>query len=146
MKLKMLPWLKGGEGDGWSIFFGDTLDTLSNALSIILYSRIFPSAKAQRFVKTRLSAKSSEELIYGSNESFWKDALFDKHFPGARIILNSFILTEWIPFTPGRYHTAEASNERYAAQIYRSPKSATEYTPEGKGLMMRGGAWHSKVT
>jgi hypothetical protein len=85
------------------------------------------------------------DCTHNSNKSFWHDAISDKHFPGARIILDNFNLTEWLPFSPGRYYTPHAEYEREKAVRHIS-RNRNEYLPEGKVSMMRGGIGAVRLT
>jgi hypothetical protein len=120
------PVRRGGEGDGQYLKLSDVEVILSDALKAVLYSRL------------PLRAPTKADHIYDDNASFWRDALFEKHFAGARVILRNFRLTEWLPFAPGRYYTDQAAGEREMA-AYMISSSRDEYTPSGKGAMVRGG-------
>src|SRR5271165_273634 len=103
------------------------LENVNGDLSNYVYAKMRSPPKGKGVDKT-----------YADNESFWTDALSPKHRPGTRIILEDFHLTEWLPFAPGRYFTWDAGEQRKLAAKHVAFFRG-EYTPKGKGSMVRGG-------
>lgn len=118
---------QGGEQDGRFIRREDIAMTLLNALQTALYKNVKPKAPSRIADKT-----------YNTNSSFWQEALEGRHFPTAYIVLDDFVLMEWLPFAPGRYYTSDAEYERKDAARCVS-RDNKEYLPEGKRSMVRGG-------
>jgi len=113
--------------DGEFLNSNDAKNILAEALKTILYNQIHPNP-----------IPDEPDLKYFDNASFWKDALSNRHFPRAYIVLDDFHLLEWLPFSPGRYFTEEAESQRVkAAKAISSERH--EYLPEGKTSMVRGG-------
>jgi hypothetical protein len=118
---------QGGEGDGRYLEGQDVANILADALKTILYEKIYPK-----------TIPNKVDRSYFDNESFWRDALSSRHFPSAYIVLDSFHLMEWLPFSPGRYFTGRAKESRYFAADKIS-RDRYEYLPGGKTSMVRGG-------
>jgi len=118
---------RGGEGDGRALEEYDVVKILNDTLKTILYGKVYPKG-----------IPNQVDRSYFDNVSFWKDALSSQHFPSAYIVLYDFHLLEWLPFSPGRYFTRNAENERRRAASKFSYKRY-EYLPGGKGSMVRGG-------
>ncbi|MEJ6483316.1 hypothetical protein N0Y54_18665 [Nostoc punctiforme UO1] len=118
---------QGGEKDGNSLHQKDVSNILADALRTILYQTLSPQLTPRK-----------ADCTYLDNASFWKDALSNKHFPGANIVLEDFHLMEWLPFSPGRYFTHEAMFQRERA-VRAISMDRNEYLPEGKSSMVRGG-------
>ena len=78
------------------------------------------------------------DRAYRDNQSFWREALNQGHFPGAYCLLEDFALTEWLPFSPGRYFTHSAAEARRLAEHFIAV-NGREYLPNGKLSMVRGG-------
>jgi hypothetical protein len=119
---------QGGEGDGRFLGRYDVRNILADALKTILYEQAYPKAISSREV----------DGSYSDNVSFWKDALSSRQFPSAYVVLDDFHLLEWLPFSPGRYFTRLAIQERKQA-TRKVSKSRHEYLPGGKTSMVRGG-------
>jgi hypothetical protein len=119
---------QGGEGDGSFLERYDVRNILADALKTILYEKAYPKAALRKEL----------DRSYFDNASFWKDALTNRQFPSAYIVLDDFYLLEWLPFSPGRYFTGRAVQERRRATEEIS-RSRHEYLPGGKTSMIRGG-------
>ena len=122
------PFFRGGEERGEYLRREDIERVLVDTLQSVLYSHVRP----------RVSPQVSADRVYRENESFWRDALSGRHFPGVYITLDEFTLIEWLPLAPGRYYTPGAEHERERASRAIS-RSRSEYLPEGKASMVRGG-------
>ncbi|SJM96584.1 hypothetical protein [Crenothrix polyspora] len=119
---------RGGEGIGESLRANDISEILVDALKTVLYEKIQPQ---------KVVSKAPDKTYY-DNTSFWKDALSERHFPGAYICLEGFHLMEWLPFAPGRYFTERAEWSREYA-MRRISADREEYLPDGKASMVQGG-------
>jgi hypothetical protein len=132
------PWQDPLEAQDLRYILGDTLDTA-------LYRHL-----------TLESSVASAEFAYRHEAEYWLHALSGKHYQSARVLLRGFILSEWIPASPGRYFTHEAAASRGMAERHRDPSVAAfreladryldtsveyslVYTPVGKKLMVLGG-------
>lgn len=118
---------QGGEEDGGVIRREDVRQTLLDALQTILYANVRPRTPPR-----------NPDRKYNANASFWGDAIAGKQFPSENVVLDDFVLMEWLPFAPGRYYTSDAEYERLDAARCVSPER-DEYLPEGKHSMVRGG-------
>lgn len=133
---RLHSFFRGGEEEGYSLGYGDDIcNVLVDALKTALYEKVQPQ---------RILSKVVDKTYY-DNMSFWKDALSEKHYPGAYINLDGFHLTEWLPFSPGRYFTEDAVRSRKYA-MRRISKERNEYLPEGKMSMVNGGIGAIRLT
>ncbi len=71
------------------------------------------------------------DRVYSDNKSFWTDALERRLFQGMRIQLNRFFVSEWLPYSPGRYFTSESGASRELAKQHID-RVRREYLPQGK--------------
>ena len=83
------------------------------------------------------------ELVYEAEDQFWHDARHEQLlYESRRVTLRDFAILQWIPLTPGQYHTPEAHALRQKANDFvlkRSTKYGVIYDPYGKANMVRGG-------
>lgn len=83
------------------------------------------------------------ELVYKAEDQFWQDARHEQLlYESRRVILRDFVILQWIPLTPGQYHTPEARALRQKANgfiLERSSQRGVIYDPHGKANMVRGG-------
>jgi hypothetical protein len=124
---KLYPFFRGGEEYGGILEVNDLSNILADALKIILYQKVHPN---------NISRKPDRNYV--DNASFWSDALSSQHFPCTYVVLDDFHLLEWLPFSPGRYFTREAEDQRKIAAKAIS-RTRNEYLPGGKCSMVRGG-------
>lgn len=82
-----------------------------------------------------------KHTIYVAEERFWSDVLEEKLFETQRIELQNFTLTEWIPMSPGQYHTSEGKMAREDALhfVKYSRHDDVVLDPYGKLRMVQGG-------
>jgi hypothetical protein len=73
-----------------------------------------------------------------SNESFWSKVMEGELREGMRVLLRDFHVMEWIPISPGRFFTPEASAARRRALQYVYGEHE-EFLPLGKSEMVFGG-------
>jgi hypothetical protein len=83
-------------------------------------------------------AKPEVDQAYDNNQAFWNDALGGVQFEEMKVSLENFHLTEWIPYSPGRYFTQDAIDSRREALDFIAPNGA-EYLPNGKCKVILGG-------
>lgn len=85
---------------------------------------------------------------YASEEDFWHDALETQAmFETRRLVLKDFVLMEWVPRSPGRYHSAAGRQARSGAAehmlqvttIADREGGSVLYDPVGKSAMITGG-------
>ncbi|MDN3353322.1 hypothetical protein [Actinomadura sp. DC4] len=77
-----------------------------------------------------------------SNEEYWDQVRRDRLDESAPVRLSDFYLTEWVPLTPGRFHTSEAAAARTVARYHvdsEDPAHGVDYRPAGKRSMIQGG-------
>jgi len=76
----------------------------------------------------------ANDKTYQHNSDFWIEALNSRLNPGQIIKLDNFLILEWIPSSPGLYHTMPAISERTQAKRrhYRNiaKQGNTEIDPE----------------
>jgi hypothetical protein len=95
-------------------------------------------------------------LVFEENDSFWHSALNSNLYPGQIIRLNNFKILEWIPSSPGRYHTIDAKIERESAlrRHFENEKRqgvdqrkgrVIELRPNDKRSMVKGGLGSLRV-
>jgi hypothetical protein len=119
--------LFGGEEDGAALRPNDVEAFLADALKTYLYNRL----EHREF-------RLAPDRAYADNRSFWLDALGYQHFPSTYCILEDFTLTEWLPFSPGRFFTESAHQAREYAERFITD-NGREYLPNGKLSMVKGG-------
>jgi hypothetical protein len=86
--------------------------------------------------------EGAEEQAYTNEEVFWQDVIRRQHIYETRqVLLEEFLLLEWIPMLPGQYHTQSGWHARQEARshIIESNQRSVIYDPYGKAQMLRGG-------
>lgn len=95
---------QGGSRHRW-----DELERiLIDILDVSLYTKL-----TSKFEKPR-----RDDLIFKTNKEFWKHLLSNKAYVDQYITLDNFVLTEWLPMSPGLFHTEEAIIKRKEAERY----------------------------
>jgi hypothetical protein len=96
---------QGGAREVWG---GKLAEILIDFLDVSLYRKL------------RLKFKKSKhkDLEFNSNEEFWKHLINNKAYVDQFVTLSEFYLTEWLPMSPGLFHTDEAVHNRRAAERY----------------------------
>jgi hypothetical protein len=75
-----------------------------------LFQDFLSMLKYRDLDRSRTAARSTAPTTVQCNEDFW---LFGSRFhEGQRVVLSSFALLEWMPASPGRYFTREATQKR----------------------------------
>lgn len=79
--------------------------------------------------------------VVNSNEEAWHLFVQEQLYDTRRVRLEHFHLFEWFPLTPGRFHTAEARQNRLSAltMMESSAPGHAYFNPYGKASMLRGG-------
>lgn len=116
-------------------------------------------------LKLKFEKPKKKDIKFKSNEDFWKHVLSNKAHIDQYVTLSNFFVTEWLPMSPGLFHTDEATeNRRFAARYivrddYRQHirnlpllkeqimlkgesiqhRVAVELDPDGKMNMIQGG-------
>jgi nucleoside phosphorylase len=99
-------------------------------------------------------------LAYTEVGAVWKDIFGHKgFFETKRVVLDRMYLTDWVPRSPGQYHTTGAAKARDDARHYLitdqrrravltadSDENLEVFDPYGKHLMMRGGVGCHRLT
>jgi hypothetical protein len=113
--------------------------------------RVFKQIIARRLIEDALqllgygSARQSQRQqggveTYSSDEEFWHSASAGKQHEGKLIRLEGFNLTEWVPASPGLFHTGTAAFCRqFAERFLVDEGGGREYLPMGKVSMIQGG-------
>lgn len=103
-----------------------------------------------------VSKKKTKDLVFHEDDKFWHNAINSNLHPGQIIKLNNFKILEWIPSSPGRYHTFEAKHERESALkrhfenekrqgIDQKKGRIIELRPSDKKSMVKGGLGSLRV-
>lgn len=89
-----------------------------------------------------------KRVEYWSEDKFWQDVIHSGQvYETCQVTLKKFLLTQWIPRSPGQYYTLEARNSREAARHfiesrskdYSQNKDYFVFDPYGKSEMVKGG-------
>jgi hypothetical protein len=68
-------------------------------------------------LKLKFEKPKRKDIKFTSNEDFWKHVIKNKAHIDQYVSLSNFFLTEWLPMSPGLFHTEEAiENRRYASR------------------------------
>ena len=91
----------------------------------------------------RFGVAAEGSCVYTAEQQFWLDA-FNSHslFETKRILLQDFIVMDWIPRSPGRYHSDSGRTARSKAAehaIEDRDGSPVLFDPTGKSAMIAGG-------
>lgn len=81
---------------------------------------------------------SNAEVHCSSVDELWKRIISHEIQFGSRIGLKSVRLSNWLPLSPGRFHTSEAQRIRYQAMHYYDT-TTNEFDPWGKASMLQAG-------
>ncbi|SIO49585.1 hypothetical protein SAMN05443247_06490 [Bradyrhizobium erythrophlei] len=63
----------------------------------------------------------SKDRAFQTNRYFWSDVIAEKIRANTVVELRDFVLTEWIPRSPGTFHTGRARDARREAWSHRIP-------------------------
>lgn len=66
-------------------------------------------------IKEKFDPATKPDIDFKTNEELWSHILSNKAYFGQNITLNNFFITEWLPFSPGLFHTPEAKGSRERA-------------------------------
>jgi hypothetical protein len=96
----------------------------------------------------RFAVAEGGSNVYAAEEQFWNDAFASRSlFETKRILLEDFVLMDWIPRSPGRYHSDEGRSARSRADSHVlgattiSDRHGNDvlFDPVGKSAMIAGG-------
>src|ERR1700742_1204295 len=59
-----------------------------------------------------------QDITFTSNDIFWKHLFDNKGYINQYVTLSNFFLTEWVPMSPGLFHTDRASKQRHLAEHF----------------------------
>jgi len=131
------------------LFRGGSREEVSRGNFVTLTSDHFDNYLLKiREAESALTAEIESNAIYDDDATFWVDATANKLFEGQVITLKNAAITEWLPASPGRFHTPEAAQSREKAEFFYMPEPhASHYpdgyyphfTPPGKTAMVLGG-------
>lgn len=82
------------------------------------------------------------EATFADEMALWREALAGQGFyERRRLTLEDVVLTDWVPRSPGRYHTRQAQRAREEAKhrIAERRGDHVVYDPHGKTSMVQGG-------
>lgn len=86
--------------------------------------------------------QGQKKVEYWREEHFWQDVAHSgRIYETCQVSLRDFLLTPWIPRSPGQYYTSEARRSREAAQdfIKGRDRNYVVFDPYGKSGMIKGG-------
>ncbi|MDG4771840.1 hypothetical protein [Solwaraspora sp. WMMD792] len=93
-----------------------------------------------------LSDENSQPKNLNSEVDFWDTVLHSRPAAGFRVTIETVCITEWLPYSPGQYHTERARRQRLLAlrqidSITDRPDGTklVEFNPYGKASMVSGG-------
>jgi nucleoside phosphorylase len=106
------------------------------------------------------TARGRDQASYTDVAAVWRDILGHKgFFETKRVVLDRVYLTDWVPRSPGQYHTPHAADARDQARHYLitdkrrravltadADKDLEVFDPYGKDLMVRGGVGCHRFT
>ena len=96
----------------------------------------------------RFGVAEAGSCVYSAEEQFWLDAFNSQSlFETKRILLQDFIVMDWIPRSPGRYHsdTGRMARSNAAAHVLGATTiedrggNSILFDPHGKSAMIAGG-------
>lgn len=75
-------------------------------------------------IREKFDPAIKPDLGIQTNEELWSHILSRKAYFGQNITLNNFFITEWLPFSPGLFHTPDAKKfrERAARGVVRDDR------------------------
>jgi len=126
---KPLPKFKGA--DSKNLNREEVTKFLSDAIDLELYKKI-------ELKEGNVNQRRYEVYKCTSNKTFWQDIILGNTYVGKRVLLSSFDLLEWIPYSPGLFFTTKAIEQRKKALKYYNRRDG-EYLPMGKQSMVMGG-------
>src|SRR5262249_28101629 len=68
----------------------------------------------------------SKDRMFQANSDFWSEVIEEKIRANTVVELRDFVLTEWIPRSPGTFHTDRARDARREAWEHRIPDSVIQ--------------------
>ena len=83
---------------------------------------------AYKKLQFKLEKPKREDLEFKTNETFWNHILENKGFIDQYISLSNFFITEWMPMSPGLFHTPKAIRNRLRATEYVVRDDYRQYT------------------
>ena len=99
--------------------------------------------KARGLLKDNaIQASGRKEFHYKSDEQLWNDIINKKEiYESQRIFLEEFAILDWVPQSPGLYHTRHAASARRDAEnfIIERSNEFVVFDPYGKASMIKGG-------
>jgi hypothetical protein len=104
-------------------------------------SIIEQQASLSSFLATPKNATTANRRRYSNIESLWSEVMNRQALPGDKIMLESALLLEWMPRSPGLYHSPGAVRSRARAydHILARTHQGIVFDPNGKQSMLDGG-------
>ena len=92
-------------------------------------------------IDRQTGAETDGNIRVGSNGEAWQLFLGEQLYDTRRVTLEHFHLFEWFSLAPGRFHTAEARQNRLNAYelMFQTEEGRSYFNPYGKADMLRGG-------
>jgi hypothetical protein len=107
---------------------------IDNELTKVLHRALLPMRRsyAGHYIVDQISIAKVKSHIdetptkvndkrYRTNDDFWRDVISETLRANTIIEFDEFELTEWIPWSPGAFHTEQAKAARQEAWNYRRP-------------------------
>ena len=84
---------------------------------------------------------ATRDRRFVTNNELWEAILFERVRAPMHVVLDSFFLFEWMPRSPGLFHTPEAVRARREAanHVMHVDAGMVVYSPRGKQSMLDGG-------
>ena len=110
---------------------GDLSEVIERQTDLAYYPRV-----------ARHSApETDQQQQAASNREIWQLFIEEQLYDTRRVMLEQFHLFEWFPLAPGRFHTAEAQQQRQMAyeMMFQAENGRSYFNPSGKADMLKGG-------
>jgi hypothetical protein len=123
----------GGRGEPMK-YWEDSVEAFKQTIDQVRYRGLRPN--------TAKDPQGQATDALDTNEEYWDLIRRDRLYEGTPVRLAGFYLTEWVPLTPGRFHSPDAARTRDMARYHidsMDPVRGVDYRPMGKISMIRGG-------
>lgn len=80
-------------------------ENIVDIVDVALYQRL----------KEKFEPSERSDNSFTSNEELWLHIISNRVFFGQNIVLKDFVITEWLPLSPGLFHTNDAKDSRKMA-------------------------------
>jgi hypothetical protein len=105
-------------------------------IAVGVVSSLRDLARLPLYVSTGTAAPARIQQSFTTDEAFWNEVLERRIGTGTAVELKEFVLSPWVPRSPGTYWKTESQAFRQAAERYViDTKKYTVYGPNGKTLL-----------